>query len=203
MRKNSEQTLVRTNKALGWPTRITKLTGVLGAVLLLALLNHPGQALGVAPPSPASATLAWDSSTSPGVVGYRVYYGLTSGNYTSSVVAGNATTNTVSGLVNGVAYFFAVKAYDTNGLESTTFSNEISFVPGLPSLQIRVASNQQAVLTVSGLVGHTFDIQATPDFTTWTVIGNVTLGAGGSLDFTDTNAPNFPKRFYRAHDTQP
>jgi hypothetical protein len=52
-------------------------------------------------------------------------------------------------------------------------------------------------------MGHTYDIKATEDFTAWTVIGTVTLGASGSLDFTDTNAASFPKRFYRARDTQP
>jgi len=31
----------------------------------------------------------------------------------------------------------------------------------------------------------------------WTVIGTVTVGAGGSLNFADTNAANFPQRFYR------
>jgi len=32
---------------------------------------------------------------------------------------------------------------------------------------------------------------------TWTVIGTATVGATGSLDFTDTNAASFSKRFYR------
>ena len=70
-------------------------------------------------------------------------------------------------------------------------------------MQIRVTPTRQVVLTVTGQIGHTYDIQATQDFTTWTVIGTVTVGAGGSLDFTDTNAASFPKRFYRTHDTQP
>jgi hypothetical protein len=31
----------------------------------------------------------------------------------------------------------------------------------------------------------------------------VTVGAGGSLDFTDTNAASFSKRFYRTQNIQP
>jgi hypothetical protein len=202
MRKNSKQTAGRTLRVLGRHSQITRLTGVLGTSLLLALLGGADQARGASLPGSDSATLVWDSSPSAGVAGYRVYMGATSRNYTSSIVAGNATTNTFSGLVSGTAYFFAVKAYDASGLEST-FSNEISFLPGGATIQIQVTANGQAVLTLNGTTGHLYDIQATPDFTTWSVIGNVTMGAGGSLNFTDTNAPSFPKRFYRAHATQP
>jgi hypothetical protein len=38
------------------------------------------------------------------------------------------------------------------------------------------------------------------DSTVWTVIGSVTVGAGGLLDFTGTNAANFPQRFYRTQE---
>ena len=59
------------------------------------------------------------------------------------------------------------------------------------------------MLTVNGLNSHTYDIQATQDFKTWTTIGTVTVGTGGSVDFTDTNKAYFSKRFYRIQDTQP
>src|ERR1019366_3300295 len=45
---------------------------------------------------------------------------------------GNATTATVSNLVSGVSYFYAVTAYDTNGAESA-FSGEISYTVPLPT----------------------------------------------------------------------
>jgi hypothetical protein len=69
------------------------------------------------------------------------------------------------------------------------------------AVQLRSGSAGQFILTVAGSAGSTYDIQATQDFQTWTVIGTVTLGAGGLLDFTDTNAANFPLRFYRTHET--
>ena len=62
-------------------------------------------------------------------------------------------------------------------------------------MQIRSAPAGQLMLTVSGLTGHTYDIQATQDFMTWTVIGTVTVGDSGSLDFTDSDAANFPRAF--------
>jgi hypothetical protein len=103
-----------------------------------------------------------------------------------------------------VTYFFAVSAFDSNGLEST-FSNEIVYtVPVvLPTMQVRVSPTRQIILTVAGPVGRTYDIQATQDFTVWTGITTARLGASGSIDITDTNAVNFPQRFYRARDNQP
>ena len=51
-----------------------------------------------------SVTLAWNPSTDPTVVGYNLYYGGASGNYTNTRSAGNATNLTVSGLVEGKTY---------------------------------------------------------------------------------------------------
>lgn len=172
------------------------LTRVLGGILLLALLHNPTPGLSVTLPSPYSVALAWDRSSDSSVTGYRVYYGAASGNYTNSITVGNVTTNTVPGLESGVTYFFAITGFTASGLESAP-SNEISYEPGLPMLQIRVLANRQAVLTVKGLIGKSYDILATQTFTGWTVIGSVTLGASASADFTDADAPSFAKRYYR------
>lgn len=73
-----------------------------------------------------SVMLGWDPSTDPYVVGYNLYYGPSSQNYTNLVVAGDATNTIVSGLVEGVTYYFAATAYDSLGTESP-FSNEVSY----------------------------------------------------------------------------
>ena len=158
------------------------------------------------PPDPYtySVTLTWDPSPSPQVVGYHLYYGAASGNYTNSILTGNATTAIVPGLASGVTCYFAVTAVGADGQESD-FSNEVTYRQQLPAAQLQIlsVSGGQFTLTVAGVAGHTYDIEATPDFTTWTVIGTVTLDASGSLEFTDTNAVNFPQRFYRTRDPQP
>ena len=143
-------------------------------------------------------TLGWDAN-SGNVAGYRLYYGPTSRIYTNSIDVGNTTSNKVSGLVNGSTYFFAVTAYTTAGVESA-YSNEINYTPGAPGVRIRLNSPNQATITVSGLAGHTYEILATQDLTSWTVIGTTTLGSSGSFDFTDTNAGYFPARFYRTRE---
>lgn len=196
MRKNSEPILGRTNHSLGRRPRFTSLSKVLGGILFAFLLQNPIQSPGASVPGPYSVDLRWDRSPDSSVTGYRVYYGGASGIYTNSLAVGNVTSNKVQGLFVGVTYFFAVTAYGTNGVESL-FSNETIFVPGLPTVHLRMATNRQAVLTVKGLIGQTYDILATQTFGTWTVIGSVTLGASGSMDFTDVNAASFPRRLYR------
>jgi hypothetical protein len=76
----------------------------------------------------ATATLGWNASTSSGVSGYKLYQGTSSGNYTTSINAGNATQATASNLVSGTTYYFAVTAYTGTGVESA-YSSEISYTP--------------------------------------------------------------------------
>jgi hypothetical protein len=108
----------------------------------------------------------------------------------------------ISGLGAGETYYFAATAYDTLGNESV-FSSEISYlVPSnLASVKIRSGLAGQFILTVTGATGQTYEVLASTDLTVWTVIGTVTPGNGGSLAFTDTNAANFPQRFYRTQAT--
>jgi hypothetical protein len=86
------------------------------ALLLMASASYAGQ-----------ATLAWDANPDPAVVGYMVYSGEFSGNYTSKVDAGNKTTVTVGGLRDGVTYYHAVTSYNA-AREESGFSAEVSGV---------------------------------------------------------------------------
>ena len=77
-------------------------------------------------------TVEWDANSEPDLAGYVVYYGTASGVYTVNVDVGNQTSWQVN-LVDGQSYYFAVKAYDSEGLYSV-FSNEVSAVAGEPFL---------------------------------------------------------------------
>lgn len=85
-----------------------------------------------AQPNVASVTLAWNASAGSGVVGYYLYEGSASRNYTNRIAAGNVTAATVSGLDPGTTYYFAVTAYDNNGLESEP-SSEVTYTPSASS----------------------------------------------------------------------
>jgi Fibronectin type III domain len=199
MRIISEQKARRPGKNLGWSSRIMGLTRVLVGILFLALLYNPVPILGVTFPGSYSVTLAWNPSLSTNIVSYNVYCGLASGSY-DSVESVTGTNVTITGLAAGTIYYFTATAVDALGVESP-FSNEAIYTTGVPTVQICTAPAGQFGLTVSGLIGQTYDIEATQDLVTWTIIGTVTLDASGSSGFTDTNAACFPQRFYRTHET--
>ncbi len=72
----------------------------------------------------ATVTLAWDPPASPGVVGYKLYIGTSSRNYTRISSVGSRLSCRVSGLSKD-PYYFAVTALDAAGRESP-FSEEVS-----------------------------------------------------------------------------
>lgn len=85
----------------------------------------------VIPPigSRGQTKLAWDASPDASVRGYRVYWGAASRTYTNSLDAKSNLMATVSGLVEGITYYFAATAYDGDRVESV-FSNEATNTPG-------------------------------------------------------------------------
>jgi Fibronectin type III domain len=179
---------------------IMGLARILAGIVFLILLKEDQVQAG------QSVTLSWQPSPNPDAMGYNIYYGTGSHYYTNVVNVGNITLLTIDGLVNGATYYFAATTYDTQGQESG-FSNEAAYeVPAvvitnvLPTVQIRSAPAGQFLLTITGLVNQSYDIEATEDFSVWTVIGTVVIGTGGSLDFADVNAASFSQRFYRTHE---
>ena len=204
MQKTTRHAVRCADDELNWNPRAVRLSSVLAGILSLALFYSPAHAFGALAAPSYSVTLAWDPSPGPGVAGYRIYYGATSGNYTNSVTVGNVTTSTIPDLVSGAMYFITTKAYNAAGVESL-FSNEIFYIVpgGEATLQITMAVDKQAALVVTGKSGHTYEIETSANLTSWSVVGTVTLGAGGTASFTDASAPGYAKRFYRAHDTTP
>jgi len=89
----------------------------------------------VTPCYAADVTLQWDANTEPDLGAYKVYYktgssgepyngiGATEG--ASPIDVGNVAKFTLHGLTDGITYFFAITAYDTEGLESD-YSNVVS-----------------------------------------------------------------------------
>jgi hypothetical protein len=96
------------------------LTATLTIILLLqSLETNFGQ----------TVTLQWDPSPDPAVVGYNVYYGVASRIYTNFIAADTSATATVSNLVQGLMYYFAVTSLNSAGLESD-YSGEVAYQVG-------------------------------------------------------------------------
>jgi len=84
--------------------------------------------LSVAAATPGTVALVWNSNSEPNIAGYRLHYGTAATPY-NQLVDVNATTVTVSNLVTGVTYTFAVTAYNTGGSESA-YSRPVSYTMG-------------------------------------------------------------------------
>jgi len=111
---------------------ISLLTGIVIALMLSGCVKRPGAAHAPTVEQAGQIRLSWQRPTTKAdgtpltdVVGYKLYYGLTSRTYDVINTVGHQTTYTVSGLEPGHTYYLAVTAYDTSGRESD-FSNEVS-----------------------------------------------------------------------------
>lgn len=90
---------------------------IIGLVVVLPLSISTAQA--------GTVALSWNASS--GASGYRVYYGKTSGNYTSNTPAAPSLITTTTYMTPDLAagtYYFAIKAFDSAG-NSSAYSNEV------------------------------------------------------------------------------
>jgi CxxC motif-containing protein (DUF1111 family) len=72
--------------------------------------------------------LAWTASTTPGVTGYRILYGLTSGGPTNSMDVGNVNSAILSNLTPGQNYYMEIITLTSNG-QSPSASDPITAQP--------------------------------------------------------------------------
>jgi hypothetical protein len=75
--------------------------------------------------------LTWDANSEAHLAGYKVRHGRSSGAYAATIDVGNVTRVVLPGFTPGEKYYFAVSAYDTDGLEGP-LSDEIDFTPSAP-----------------------------------------------------------------------
>jgi len=79
-----------------------------------------------------AVTVAWDANPESDVVGYRVYLGTTSAEFSQVVDVGPAVSATLPNLLPSTTYYCAVQAYDSRGLASP-LSGEITFTTKSPA----------------------------------------------------------------------
>lgn len=90
-------------------------------VVLISLWTFSGQKANA-----IDVTLSWNANSESNVEGYKLYYGIISGDYLNAVNVGEATEAVFSDMDPYTTYYFAAVAYSTSGLESG-YSNEVSF----------------------------------------------------------------------------
>lgn len=81
-------------------------------------------------------SFAWEQNPDP-VAGYYLYYGMAPRGYSEKIDVGTNLTATVSNLIDGVTYYFALTSYSSDGIESDP-SGEVVYPP-LPKIAAAVA----------------------------------------------------------------
>jgi hypothetical protein len=159
---------------------------------------------GTAGATGSSVTLAWNSSDTPAIAGYRVYVGGETQNYTNIVDVGNANSATITGLIPGTTYFFAATAYDSLGLESP-FSSEIAYAVPLPraTLELSLLPFGQVLLGGTAPSGYYYEVQTSTDLVNWSTLGGVLADTAGFLTFIDPLGLGGGARWYRLRQTSP
>jgi hypothetical protein len=153
--------------------------------------------------SSAALAVAVDSANnycvtgfSPGTNGYNdivtIKYNASGGQVWlqrySSPVPDNAAGNAIAVDANFNVY---VAGYDT-GPGGGTEMVVIKYSP----VTLQVLSNGTVQLQAQGTAGELFDVQASSDLQTWQDLGQSAADTNGLFQFDDTNAPNYPARFY-------
>jgi hypothetical protein len=102
--------------------------------------------------------------------------------------AGNDAGNAIAVDKNGNVYVTGYETLPSGGTSIVT----IKYIP----ISIQRQTNGTVSIETQGSPGESFDIQASSDLLNWLDLGSVLADTNGLMQFDDTNAPNFPARFY-------
>jgi hypothetical protein len=94
-------------------------------LFIVIFLNASIVAAGRAKLTWKQPTTNTDGTTLTDLGGYKIYYGISPGNYSEVIDVGKVTKYTIADLPDGFTYYFVVTAYNTLGYESE-YSNEVS-----------------------------------------------------------------------------
>lgn len=73
-----------------------------------------------------AVTLVWDPNQEEDLAGYKIHYGLATGDYSHTINVGNVTEYELLGLVDGTIYYLAATAYNFD-LNESAYSDKLFY----------------------------------------------------------------------------
>jgi hypothetical protein len=130
-----------------------------------------------------TVTAMWDANSDSYTIGYRLYYGTTSGNYTQNVNVGNVTSYPLT-LTQGFTYYFVVRAYNASS-QLGPASNEASIT--------LTTSTAPPTATLTGTLSgtNTANVSWTTTNATSITLNGTAVAASGSATFTISTATTY------------
>jgi hypothetical protein len=184
-----------------WPDRFALYVVLVGALLSVGM---PATLLG------RTITFAWNPSPAGAAAGYRIHYGLASGQYQWTLDAGHATNATLTLPDDGNTYYLAATAYNPAGVEGGYSNESVSAPVATPSVSFLVAAvlaapapvvltapaltAGQFTFTVNGVSGAGYIVQVSTNLVNWTPV----LTNAAPFTFSAPRNPRVSRCFYRA-----
>ena len=137
---------------------------------------------------PPHANLTWTASPSDWVVGYNLYYGNATRSYQDAIQGGTNLSTTVTNLVLGLTYYFAVTAVDVWGDESDFSAETFWTIPQV--LELVLADGDQT--PTNQPLTNQF-LQSSPDLINWQNCDATTRSNAWFV----VQDPAVPQEFYR------
>ena len=187
------------SSAASGQSRLSGERAVLAVCRVLTLGWFAGSAAAL---NAASVNLAWNPNPESDISGYQLSYGTSSGSRPNTVNT-TGTTASVSGLVDGQTYYFAVRAVNTSGQQSNS-SSEISYK--VPANQAPVAAAKSVTTTENKAVAILLSASdPNGDALTYSIVSNPTMGklsgTAPNLTYTPNAGVNGADSFtFRAND---
>ena len=154
-----------------------------------------------------SVMLSWNEVPNTATVGYNIYYGTQSGNYSQIAGAGDVTNKTINDLQSGQTYYFAIAALDPFGNQSPLSAEVSATVEGLPPIVLITTTTTDSsgntyieIHTDSAVYGN-WELDSSTNMVDWTVYANGYgngLGSGYDIDVNIYVDPTVPHMFFRA-----
>lgn len=145
-----------------------------------------------------SVTLAWNPSTDPSAIGYRIHVRAENATSATPINVVGLTKVTLPGLMEGLRYTFTVTSYNAAGVESPP-SNEAEYLVPVPlHLLPGTTASATKLLQFPMAPGHWYELQASENMQTWTTIWQSSIASTYAwTDYTDPQSNALNTRFYR------